>query len=343
MSVHVRTLLCLPGPASASSMSQPGEVEVLAAPEDVYADFLEAYLLLTHVRLAFLACRGYEPPAALGMMARNDLLLWVMEQIYEPWRSTLCRYADALACTFSHQRHPTLPLPRWPAKTAVSEAESLALHFLDAGHVPLWNAVRQVVNLLHRESPRHKDVAPGTASSATFGVYATGPFAGLCKLTLTHPNVTRLLNCFITRLCPYHRWTTVAVLFNYQLSRHKDHGNAVTPSLVTSLSLHEDGEIWIENPEGTAISVHEGVPRLGSRYSLQLQAVRFQAHRMLHRTCEWTSFDRVVVSAYAVSRWETLQMPWQEQLADLGFYLPDRTVQVRQPRLHDDCLPCVVR
>ena len=324
-------------------MAQPGMVEVLAVPDDVYADFLEAYLLLTHVRFAFLACRGYEPPTALGMMARNDLMLWVMDNICEPWLCSLCQYADALACTFSQQRHPTLPLPRWPATHAISEAEFLALHFLDAGNVPLWNAARQVVNLLERESPRHKDVVPGAASSATFGVYATGPFAGMCRLTLTHPNVTRLLNCFITRLCPSHRWTTVAVLFNYQLSPHKDHGNAVTPSLVTSLSLHEDGEIWIEHPEGTAVSIHEGLPQLGYRYSLQLQAVRYQAHRMLHHTCAWASFDRVVVSAYTVSRWEALQMPWQEQLADLGFYLPDRTVQIKPPRLHDDCLPCVIR
>ena len=140
-----------------------------------------------------------------------------------------------------------------PALNLGLQAESLALHFLDAGNVPLRNATRQVVNLLQRESPRHKDVTPGAASSATFGVYATGPFAGMCKLTLTHPNVTRLLNCFITRLCPNHRWTTVAVLFNYQLSPHRDHGNAAMPSLVTSLSLHEDGEIWIENPQGTAV------------------------------------------------------------------------------------------
>jgi len=324
-------------------MARDTAVTVISVPGDVHDDFLEAYLLLSGVRHMHLLCHGTRPPPSIGMLARNDLLAWAWQHLQEPWRALLFEYSDKLISTFCHRRHPSLPHPHWTGQRAVSEAEELARDILEEGTAPLWSAVRQVISLLQRETPRHQGVADqAEASSSTFGVYATGPFAGLCKLTLTHPNVVKLINSLVTRVSPEHRWTTVAVMFNYQTPPHRDLGNSTIPSLVTALSLHENGELWVEDPAGDEWIIHEGEQRRGFKYSLQLQALQFRSHQ-LHCTCEWASFDRVVLSAYTVSRWEVLQQHWQDQLADIGFYLPERKLQPRRPGLHQDCLPCVVR
>ena len=59
----------------------------------------------------------------------------------------------------------------------------------------------------------------------------------------------------------------------------------------------------------------------GASFSLQLQAIRFLAHRRHHLTCAWSEMDRVVLSAYTVNRWECISSTIQERLESLGFGL----------------------
>ena len=94
----------------------------------------------------------------------------------------------------------------------------------------------------------------------------------------------------------------MTVLYNCETPLHRDAHNGPEPSLILALSLHEQGDIWIENSSGAhLVECEEGWKR-GASFSLQLQAVRFLTHKRHHFTCAWTEMDRVVLSAYAVNR-----------------------------------------
>ncbi|CAE7308113.1 pola1 [Symbiodinium sp. CCMP2592] len=317
-------------------------VECIEVPADIYHDFLEAHLLLSAVRHLHVLCFGELPPRQLGMLARNDVLQWACTALREPWRRELVAYAGELSSTFSVQMHATLPVPHWQDPGSIGAAERLAMHMLEAGSAPIWSAARQLAILLDHEQPRHSmALRNGETSSVSFGAYAKGPFHGLCRKTLTHPNVAMILNCLIMRVCPRHTWTTLALHFNYGTPPHRDKQNS-HHNLVLALSLHDDGELWIETPEGDEAILFQGMEVWGIRYALQLHAVRFQAHQLLHYTCAWDTFDRVTLVAYTVQRWESLGDKVHTQLSELGFHLPERTVRITRD-LHLDCLPCVLR
>ena len=93
---------------------------------------------------------------------------------------------------------------------------------------------------------------------------------------------------------PLAQWSTITVLYNCETPLHRDAHNGPEPSL------------RIENSSGAhLVECEEGWKR-GASFSLQLQAVRFLTHKRHHFTCPWTDMDRVVLSAYAVNRWECI-------------------------------------
>ena len=162
-------------------------------------------------------------------------------------------------------------------------------------------------------------------------------------MTLTHPNTARLLNFLIIHLCPGHGWATVGVMYNCCMPPHIDRGNSSEPNLVTSLSLHEAGEIWVECEGGTEFHEHSGALVAGSRFPVQLQTVCFAASRVVHCTCPWDSYDRVLLVAYTQGHWNSLRTPILEKLSELGFCLPTPKRPHPSPQLHLDCLPSVLR
>ncbi|CAE7333745.1 unnamed protein product, partial [Symbiodinium microadriaticum] len=316
-------------------------VEVVEFPRDVYQDALADYLLLSCLRRLCHADKASLLPRQISLLSRNDLLQ-LAQRVLDPqdW-ALLSHYADSADRMVAAQVHSTLPLSVH-GHDVQSSAELLARRFLDGGNAPLWSATRQVLLALEYEKPRHASMQHTHDGSSSFymGAYKHGPHKGLCRATMTHPNTARLLNCFITHLHGQHQWTTTAVLFNYKAPAHIDRHNGPQPNLVTSLSLQDDGDLWIEGP-GAELVEHKGSFVTGQRYSLQLQAVRFDAHKLLHMTCPWHFLDRAVLVAYTVGQWEKLP-PWVvTRLLDLGFHLPDRTQQI--PVLSDCSLPCVIR
>ena len=322
-----------------------GEVTIRDFPGDVHDDFLECYLLLNSAKHCFLLCTGEQLAPSAGMLSRNDLTKLMADSLDEPLRRAFLEYADALFTSFSMRRHPPLPMPIPADVFPVSQAENLARHLLENGDCPVWSAARQVALLLHRERPRHSCMAtPETEGTHTFtfGAYSKGPFTGFCRRTLTHPNVARLFNFMIAHVCPSHRWAAVEVLFNCFLPLHLDRGNNSEPNLVTSLSLHEAGDIWIACNGGTDFQEHSGTLVPGRKFSVQLQSVVFAANKHLHGTCSWEDSDRVLLAAYTPGHWDTLHAPLIDKLRDLGFQLPP---QKRSPpqNLHHDCLPSVLR
>eukprot|EP00439_Symbiodinium_sp_Y106_P017400 s6455_g2.t1 len=182
-----------------------------------------------------------------------------------------------------------------------------------------------VANILALEMPRQLFAAQlNLGRSATFGVdYGKHQFTGICRQTLTHANTTRLLNALVLRDCPWHKWSTVALLYNFQTPVHIDQQNGPEPSLILVLS-HEGGEVWIEDSDGREYVEHQQGWLRGGRHSVHLQAVRFLTNRRRHFTCGWTWMDRVILTAYTVSRWESVADSQKERLEALGFILPER-------------------
>ena len=254
-----------------------GGVITQEVPDDVYDDFLEHFLLLSGCRhLCELSTRD-GVPSCLGMFSRNDLVHWAVTNLDEPAKQEFLGYADELATAFSGRLHPGLPRPVWEKSQHASPAEELARNLLENGTCPLWSAARQVALLMRRERPRHACIAQNDrGESFTFGAYSKGPFAGFCRLTLTHPNSARLFNALIAHLRPDHRWASIGLMFNCLLPPHTDRGNSKDLSLVTSLSLHEAGEIWIECPGGKQFQEHAGnfVPGRIFRCSYKLSPLR---------------------------------------------------------------------
>ena len=324
-------------------MSQDA-IETVQVPRDVHDDFLMSYLLLRAVVNLCERDTGNPPPANLGMLAWNDLLAWAQNKLRDDALTALIEYANALDRSFATSSSAALPYPSWEDPTTSKPAERLAQHLLDSGVGTLWHSSRQVVRLLKLELPRHSFAALWKKElSWTAGVYGCRQFTGLCKETVTHPNAVRLLNGLVMRICPWHKWTTIAILFNYETPLHRDNHNGPDPSLVFSLSLHEQGEIWIEDSQGTHMIESDAGWLRGVSFSLQQQAVRFLAHRRHHLTCAWSEMDRVVLSAYTVNRWECISGTIQERLESLGFVLPHRRGTARGSIAHDSLLPAVLR
>ncbi|CAE7560725.1 unnamed protein product, partial [Symbiodinium necroappetens] len=253
-------------------------------------------------------------PHALGMMSRNDVLLAAQQALTAESQITLFAYAEALSRTVSAQIHTLLPEPVFGSDCG----RILARRFLEDGTAPLWSSVRQVVMILRKEKPRHVSFQLSEeAASFSIGAFCNGAHQGLCKATMTHKNVARLLNRLVSRVCSEHSWTTTTLLFNYATPPHIDIQNEAAPNLVLSLSVHDGGELWIEG-EGSDFVEHGGVMVRGCKYSLHSHAIRFEAFRLLHMTCPWQTFDRVTLVAFTVKKAERLPQWTWELLLELG-------------------------
>ena len=64
--------------------------------------------------------------------------------------------------------------------------------------------------------------------------------------TLTHHNVTILLNEFVRRCHPDHTWTSVEVMVDVMAPPHRDARNSPTGTFLTQLSLSDRDHVWIE-------------------------------------------------------------------------------------------------
>ena len=317
-------------------------VAEIPLPDELYQDALETYLLLQCLQQLYSAESTGSLPPALGMMSRNDVLFAAQQALTTSSQVTLFAYAETLSRQVSAQIHTLLPEPVFGSDCG-SAAEILARRFLEDGTAPLWSSVRQVVMTLRKEKPRHNSFPlSDEAASFSIGAFCNGAHQGLCKATMTHKNVARLLNRLVSRVCSEHTWTTTTLLFNYATPPHIDTQNAAAPNLVLSLSVHDGGELWIEG-EGSDFVEHGGVMIKGCKYSLHSHAIWFEAFRLLHMTCPWQTFDRVTLVAFTVKKTERLPQWTWELLLELGFLLPARPPCALPPSLHLDCLPCIVR
>jgi len=293
-------------------------------PHDVYADLLEDYLLtscLQHLALQ----EGVTLPRQIGMLARNDVFTHARLLLNADSYDAFVSYSQELSGRIGAKVPAIMPMPLSDPHPQCSTAEILAWNTLDSGGGSLWESVRQTVIALRYEAPRqrmmHEDVE---ASSFHLGVCARGALVGICKDTLQHKHVCRLLCFFVQHVCPGHRFTSIAVNRNYQTPPHRDLQNGPEENLILSLSLHDAGGLWVETIDGSVYRDIEGKLVRGDNFALHAQALLFLAHRCWHASLPWDDRDRYTMVAYTVRNWPRLRQEACSQLEELGFYLPDR-------------------
>ena len=146
----------------------------------------------------------------------------------------------------------------------------------------------------------------------------------MLKDTLTHPNVTKLLNTFVRRCHPEHVWTSLEILVDVMSPPHRDQRNLPTGTFVTQISLSDDGHLWVESEDGV---IFQDIPQLedlqpGHSYDLRGQGLIFRADSLWHATLPWTAFSRIVLAAYSVKGSDSFSTGLRYRLSELGFQAP---------------------
>lgn len=298
-------------------------VQLLSLPHDVYADMLECHLLLS-CYAALMRQQDIQPCERLGMMARNDLSVYAKEELdrasYEAFVEYSIQLSERVGARISAITPPPLSLP----SQHHSQAEILAWQFLTNGGGSVGEAVRLVASMLRFEQPRQRMMqSDAQASSFHLGICARGALVGVCKDTLTHRNVCRLLCFHVQHLCTGHSFTSISINRNYLAPAHRDLQNGPEENLIVSLSLHDDGGLWVESPLGTVYQEVEGRMIRGEVASLQSHALLFSANKCWHAGLPWKTYDRYTLVAYTVRNWAHLREPARNLLTELGFMLPE--------------------
>ena len=127
----------------------------------------------------------------------------------------------------------------------------------------------------------------------------------------------------VQHLCTGHSFTSISINRNYLAPAHRDLQNGPEENLIVSLSLHDDGGLWVESPLGTVYQEVEGRMIRGEVASLQSHALLFSANKCWHAGLPWKTYDRYTLVAYTVRNWAHLREPARNLLTELGFMLPE--------------------
>ena len=147
---------------------------------------------------------------------------------------------------------------------------------------------------------------------------------------LTHSTLLPIFNNMVTRyirsVCPQHKFTTYVLRTGVLDKPHRDTKNAPLPSFIQALRTPApdlDG-LWIHDPVGTTLKVHEGNLLRGSVVSLNEPFI-FQPRSVLHagfvaKSSE--SLGRLVLVAFTTIHASVLSESTRSELKDLGFHIP---------------------
>ena len=287
-------------------------------PVDVYTAALEEFLLLNTAR-SLLQQQGHGTvPPAMGMAVRNDLIAWAVDALSSPYREDFLRYVEALDKKLRRCLPTFLPEPLGEPGPTTLQAEIIAWHFLNEGGTPIWSAVRQAVSALAWQ-PCQRTFGDLTPTNVLVGAFHSGPYTGITKSTKLYPSFSRLINRFIQHLYPSLIWSTFSISRNLRTPPHRDHSNAPTGSLLTALSHHDGGGLWLEDGCGEVYEDVQGNLKCGRIVRLDFQCLVFPAHRMTHSTCGWEGTDRITLAAYCIGTVAKLTKSQFALLENFGF------------------------
>ena len=193
---------------------------------------------------------GLRIPPAAGTWARNDLYTGPPTPCRQS-RNTPSWAAASLPQMSGTTATPPLPNSK-PLQNKPPTAEKLAYDYLEAGDTSLWTAIQHLQYEPLQRFHQQPDVTGQTQDKGQ--LFRVGAFyralPGMLKDTLTHHNVTILLNEFVGRCHPEHTWTSVEVLVDVMTPPHRDARNSPTGTFLTQLSLSDQGHVWIEQDGG---------------------------------------------------------------------------------------------
>ncbi|CAE7331476.1 unnamed protein product, partial [Symbiodinium sp. KB8] len=199
------------------------------------------------------------------------------------------------------------------------EAERFAAQELAADRPVARATIGTLFSLLPGEPP-HK--ASGSLEGSVFisGGYSKGGLVGLRQNCSLFPFSTQLCNKFIREQAPDHKFSAFILLHNVKADVHKDLGNADAPSLLIGVSTFNNGELWVESPDGNVKMNFKDKVVFGNLHPVCDTKVFFDARNTWHATMPWHG-DRLVIAAYNPAFMNNLQPPQLQQLHHLGFQL----------------------
>ena len=298
----------------------------LPLPDQIYRDALMEYAVLGALRELHVEQTGHQLPPALSMALYNDILAYARTVLEESNFTKLVAYADSLCQQVPGVRSSDFPPPLEDEPEQGSQANSLAEQLLCEGIGSLWSASRQVIaQLPFRIEKRMSDTV--ALRTVRLGAYGHHSFCGMTNLTAVNRSVCVLLNGMVRLIRPEHVWTTLVITLNSQVPVHVDNQNARLPTLLIGMSHYQDGQLWIQSPDGTTFEEHQNAMIPGRLHKTSMCCLLFQASTQLHCVRPWQAGDRFVLAAYSIGQFRHLSEPDINALTKLGFQLPRMTVR----------------
>ena len=258
-------------------------------PSDVYCDAPEeSYLLLSCLATLWGQQEGRWLSPNYSVRPRNDMVRAAQELLEADRFLIFLRCSEALGQS----------LPCYPSPCPVLARVTAGLNSWPTAF-SLWEAVRQVVSLLQFEPPRHSHMQGSRSRSFTVGIYGRAQLVGLCKATLPHTNVCKLLCRYVSHLSEFFCWTSIAVNVKYNTPVHRDIANSSDMSLLTMLSSTEKGGLWVQTDAGCDYQEVPGGTCAGSSFQLQDQYIIFPAQSAWRSTQGWEHYDRATLAVYS--------------------------------------------
>ncbi|CAE7487299.1 RE1 [Symbiodinium sp. CCMP2592] len=170
----------------------------------------------------------------------------------------------------------------------------------------------------------------GPVERYVFGYYSHGPYHGVCKRTLEHPNLVKYINNFI-----HDRWGAISdrgptwssfgILHNAKCEIHADRNNlAGSHNFCYGFGNYVGGGLWIAEPQGGQWRrLPNGEEVEGQIHDIKRNGAEFDPRRQ-HGPEVWKG-DRWTISAYTTRSIGGRSEKEARILGQLGFNLPRRS------------------
>ena len=141
--------------------------------------------------------------------------------------------------------------------------------------------------------------------------------------THVHPQLLDMLVSFVRQHAPQFVFTTIALRLDSQRPPHRDIRNGPFSTFFQVLTeISRGGGLWIADTSGQSFRRHNGHSVPGISFQAQTSPVIFDARRRLHATEPWTGEPRLVIIAWTVIHFNTLEASIKSELRERRFPLP---------------------
>ena len=199
-------------------------------------------------------------------------------------------------------------------------AESLAEHILLRPVITASDILKLSLALPSEVPVRGSNAKQ--SRSVSLGLYASQGLLRVRDVSRDHPLSTKVFARFVKQICPEFSCTTLSVFTNLQASLHQDKGNDPNSrNLLFPLSSFEGGEVWYEQPGGSAPYNHKGQTLHGKVLDVSQGLCFLDAANVRHATLPWRGSRTILVGYSAVCPHDTV-IPGLSMLQDAEFPLP---------------------